>query len=122
MDVLEAHYHFCNLPTDQQIDLMPPDANTSAADGRELVEAFPLWLTAGALLSGMLDDCHNVNDLLEAFKHFVMLWDSETFSGEQWTVAANEVLGALEADSIRFAMALGNKLERNASFSQAELN
>lgn len=119
MDALEAHYHFCQLPVAQQRDLMPRDANFGG--GRDLPSA-PLWLTAGAILSGMLDECSGLQDLLKAFEHFVSLWDGEVVSDEAWTAAANDVLAALEEASMKFGMALGSKLERNAAFASHELN
>jgi hypothetical protein len=124
MQNLEAAHLLAELsPADLQ-SLMPCDADARFDNG--VVHGRPILtlslIVGGIEVSGRLDDCETIDDLREAFSHFVSLWSGGIISGDQWSEAADYALAEIEAFTLQQAMAMGDELARNAPFSQAEMN
>ena len=90
MDILTAHAYFAGLP-DSGRSHLPEDA------GIPDEETLPLFATAAAELSGMLDDAESIEDIHEAMEHFITLFSAEIIDCETWNTAAAEVFETLES-------------------------
>jgi hypothetical protein len=105
MDLLTAH--------DLLTRVVQKDGNCIRAtmvspDGIE-ADCWPAAMTAAASLSGMLDDCRDLDDLQEAVSHFLTLLEAEVFTRDQWERETCEVVGAV--------MDWGDTLEGEAACS-----
>ena len=76
------------------------------------VDGTPAWpeaATAAAMLSGQLDDAVTDDDLDDAVRHFISLFEIGVLSQEQWDSAIQEVLCEL--------LAWGNEQEAAAALA-----
>jgi len=79
MNILEAHGRFAlryesgEYAPFADIDYEPVDDTIQ-----------PLMMVAAANLSGQLDDCQDDDDLDEAVRHFLTLFESGVFTLAQW--------------------------------------
>lgn len=81
-----------------------------------------MFLTAGVSLSGQLPDCTSLDDLREAFRDFVSLWNGGIIGDEAWANEANDILQQAEECALKLAMQMGDAAQRNSRFTPAELN
>jgi hypothetical protein len=117
MDLLTAHGLFTEVSSEELFSLLPADLEFRGGLALEVATLLPLFAAGAASLSGALADATTVDDLRECCAHFRALWDAELFGPAELNAAAAEVFQAMqvvhEAEYWR---------ERNAPFTQAELN
>jgi hypothetical protein len=118
MDVCTAHGLLAELSSDELFALLPPDLEFRGGLALEVATLLPLFAAGMASRSGMLEDnCHTVDDLKAACAHFRALWDAEIVGPAELNAASAEVFNALQ-----LVHEAAYQQERNAAFSQAELN
>lgn len=117
MDLLTAHGLFTELSSDELFALLPADLEFRGGLALEVATLLPLFAAGAASLSGALTDATSVGDLRECCAHFRALWDAELFGPAELNAAAAEVFQAMHVVHEAAYME-----ERNAAFSQAELN
>lgn len=97
MQVLEAHEQIAEAyaaDPDALRAWLPDDCEPQHPDGVDVTVAL---LTAGASLSGCLDDAESLHDLKTGCEHFASLLSAGIVSPEQWNEEALKVIGELLA-------------------------
>jgi hypothetical protein len=92
VDLMTAHGAFLAAG-----DRFPIPLVVTLPGGREeVIDGFCVLMTAAAAsLSGMLDECADLDDLKEAYLHFFACYDSGIFGDDDWLAEAARVLNEL---------------------------